>query len=117
MSFSPGSYNIRIPQNGTYLDQLTYKDSSGNVVDLTGFTARMQVVDSSNNPVILLSTGNGLITLGNASPNIVLTIPLATLETLTCANGRYDLVLDAPGGTFQTVLLAGSFIIVPGVTP
>lgn len=111
---TPGNYNITTPSNATFSLLLNYLDASGNTVNLTGYQGKMQVLDHGT-PVIELTTTNGMIVLGSTNPNITLTIPVSTVATLTCPNGLYDLVLVSPGG-IQTALLAGTFVIVQGIT-
>ena len=41
-----GQYNFTIEQGATLKKQFTYKDSTGAVVDLTGYDARMQIRDT-----------------------------------------------------------------------
>ncbi len=109
----PGNYDIHTSGNATFSLSITWKDVNNTVIDLTSYTAKMVVALQNNTQVIELTNGSG-ITLASSSPNIVLGIDYATMETLTCSNGKYDLVLN--DGTTQTCLLKGGFSIIEGIS-
>jgi hypothetical protein len=112
----PGNYSIEVPGNSTFALAITWTDSTGAVVNLTGYSAAMQVKRQNGAAVILLSTGNGLIAVAATAPNLSLSVPIATMETLICPDGKYDLVVRSPGGV-QTTLLQGPFTVSPWITP
>ena len=60
---TPGKYNMICPQGATFAKQLTYA-IDGDPVDLTAYTARMQVREkhTSKTAVVSLTTENGGIT-------------------------------------------------------
>ena len=61
-----GIYNFTIDQGAQYTTQIIWADSSGNPIDLTGYTASMQLREqaASPNPAALtLTSSNGGITI------------------------------------------------------
>lgn len=89
-----GDLDLLIYQGATFTKNLLYKDSDGNDVDLSGFTARMQIREDYETPVLIeLTTQNGRITLNNPTGNIRLSISAEDTEELSFARARYDLEL------------------------
>ena len=85
-------------------------------VDLTGYTARMQVREcKANTTVIELTTENGGLTLGDAAGTITFFVSDADTESTQSDRCVYDLELVEPGGDV-TPLLAGTFIFKDQVT-
>lgn len=104
---SVGTYDFKpIVQNETWRRTITYKDPSGNPINLTGYTAVMHVRESYQAPAaaLTLDTTNGGITLGGAAGTIALVMTAtqtAALKALDAAGTRdslYELDLIAPSG-------------------
>ena len=110
------TYDILIEQGATYSQVVTYKES-GVAVNLTGYTARMQVRSTleSATTVVELTTANGRITLGGAAGTITLTISATDTASLTAGRGVYDLELVSGSG-IVTRLLQGVATISRNVT-
>jgi hypothetical protein len=111
------TYDILIEQGATFQLNLVWKDSLGAPINLTGYTARMQVRQkySDTTPLLDFTTANGAITLGGTLGTIQV-IGLATLtDTLTVKSGVYDLELVSGTGTV-TRLIEGAVTITPQVT-
>lgn len=90
-----------------------------NPVDMTGYTARMQVRSSAASDVVLLSltTGNGRIFIDNVAKTIALSISADDTAALTFTRGVYDFEMVSPGGTpVVTQLLRGGMTVVEEVT-
>ena len=85
-------YNISIWQGATFGLTITIKDAVGNVSNITGYSARMQIRESysSPTPAETLTTANGEITITGAEGNVA--IQLAATRT---ANLYVD--LSGPG--------------------
>lgn len=113
---SAGIWNILADQGATFSRIVTWKTSAGVLVNLTGYTAEMQIRESydSVSPVLTLSTSNGRISLGGAAGTITLTIQAANMDMDA---GRYvhDLELTSAGGAV-TRLTMGTFLVRPEVT-
>ena len=113
---SATTYDILIEQGATYSQLVTYKES-GVAVNLTGYTARMQVRSTleSATSVVELTTANGRIALGGAAGTITLTISATDTAALTAGRGVYDLELVSGSG-IVTRLLQGVATISRNVT-
>lgn len=111
------TYNITIEQGATFRLNLVYKAANGTPINLTGYTARMQVRRKYSDTTALLNftTENGAITLGGALGTVAVK-GLATLtDDLPAKPGVYDLELvDADGNV--TRLVQGAVTISPEVT-
>jgi len=110
------TYDILIEQGATYSQVITYKEA-GVAVNLTGYTARMQVRATleSASTLVELTTANSRIALGGAAGTITLTIAAADTAALTSGRGVYDLELVSGSG-IVTRLLQGVATISRNVT-
>lgn len=86
-------------------------------VDLTGFTARMQIRQKleDSNFVKELTTGNGGVIINNTNKTIQLFMSATDTATLSFQSGVYSLELVSSGGEV-TQLIAGSVSLVREVT-
>ena len=113
-----GRLNLTCRRGATFSAVLTWRDETGVLVNLTGYTAEMDVrvtpADTAAQ-VITLTTGNTRIVLGGASATITLTAAPADTAALVAQTAWYDLVLTSPAGTVTT-LFAGVFLIEERVT-
>lgn len=111
------THDILIEQGATFLLNLVWKDSLGAPINLTGYTARMQVrhkiTDAS--PLLTFTTENGGITLGGVAGTIAVTGSATLTDALTVKSGVYDLELVSGTGVV-TRLIEGSVTITPQVT-
>lgn len=98
-----GVYNITIEQGATFYKVMTLSASSS-PVNLTGYTARMQIRPEVESSEVLaeLTTANGRITL-NAQGQITWTIPANVTATID-VDGVYDMELIEPGGHVHRLL-------------
>ena len=110
-------FDITINQGATFELTITWKDSAGTAINLSGYTARMQVREtySSTTPIVSLTNGAG-ITLGGSAGTIAIVISATTTAALTAPfSGVYDLELVSAGGVV-TRLLQGAATVSPEVT-
>ena len=112
-----GKHNFLCEQGATFNPLVTWKDEALALVDVTGYTARMQVrpqIDSDT-ITISLTTENGRITLGGAAGTIELLITDEDTALLDPGTYKYDLEMVA---SIRTVirLLKGNFKVDPEVT-
>lgn len=86
-------YNILIEQGATFSATLEYRDSEYALIDLSGYTARMQIRETINATEFLIeaTTGNSMITLGGALGTILIEIPAEDTAALTVTRAVYDL--------------------------
>ena len=110
------TYDILIEQGATFSQVITYKEA-GVAINLTGYTARLQVRSTleSATSVVELTTANSRIALGGAAGTITLTISATDTAALTAGRGVYDLELVSGSG-IVTRLLQGVATISRNVT-
>ena len=111
----PGKYNFICPQGTTFSKQLTW-EIDGDPVDLTTYTARMQVREKYTSPsaTLTLTTENGGITLGGIQGTVDLDIDATSTSNLIAKEYVYDLELVS--SSVVTRLIEGKFIVTPEVT-
>jgi hypothetical protein len=120
-----GAYNISIEQYATYTKTFIWTagacccagtvGASPGPVDLTGYTANLQIRPFALSTAILFDASSD-ITLGGVLGTILLSIPASVTATFTWFTGVYDLILTDSSGVV-TRLLQGSVNIQSGVTP
>jgi hypothetical protein len=113
-------WKILVEQGSTWRVVLTVYDEDGDPVDLTGYTARMQVREAvdSLSPVFSLTTPEGSpggITITGPAGQVELLIPDETSTAWTWTFGVYDLELVSPDGDVDR-LLKGEFEVDREVT-
>ena len=110
-----GAYNLVVDQRTTLHRVITWKQSNGSPVDLTGYTAHLQVRQSADaaSTVFDLTDVSGL-TLGGALGTITIDISATALAAVDPGTYEYDLLMTA--GSNVTKLLAGEFTITPTIT-
>lgn len=95
--------------------QITWLDSDGNPIDLTGYTAKMQARKTVTSTTVLMTAtdSSGLI-LGGVAGTI--DIQLAPAQTdISNKDNVYDLEVTSPVG-FVTTIVQGLFVVVQDVT-
>lgn len=112
---SAGKYDFVVEQGATFEKYVVWKDGNGDVVDLTGYTARMQARAFTSSETVLaeLTTENGGILIDLDRVN--LRISAADTAAFTWVSARYDLELIDPTGRV-TRLLEGTLAVSPEVT-
>jgi hypothetical protein len=112
-----GQYDITIEQGATFTLALTYKDGNNQVVDLTGYTAKMQVRPFARSPKVILerTSQSGKIALGGAAGTVTITATAQETAALTPGVGVYDIELYSPIST-TVRLLQGDVTISAEVT-
>ena len=110
-------YDLEIKQGATLSLTATWKDSAGTAVNLTGYTARMQVRSTYDSSTTILSlTSSSGITLGGVAGTIAITASATVTAALTAPwSGVWDLELVSGGGEV-TRLLEGAASVSPEVT-
>ena len=116
MSAPAGRYDTICDQNATYERVVILRDAAAGLVNLTGFTAKMQLRSTATSAAVVkeLTTENGGITLGGVTGAISLFISAADTAAIAAGNYVYDLILIS--GTTINKPLYGSFTVRAGVT-
>lgn len=110
------NYNIDIDAGSNYSLVVTYRDNSGTAINLTGYSAKMQLKRGYADAVASfeLSTVNSRITLGGIAGTITLAISAADTGTLS-GKYLYDLEITSGSG-YVTRLIEGAVTVSPEVT-
>lgn len=103
-------------QGATFTQNFQWVDENGTPIDLTGYSARMQVRDTVDSPAfhIELTDANGRIALGGTAGTIQLTIAATDTAALTFEDAVYD--LELVNGATVTRLVYGGVQLRPEVT-
>ncbi len=110
-----GKYNIVAEQGATFNLNFTVQ-TDGVPWDFTGYTAAMQVRQSTSSATTLLnlSSANGDITM-NSSGEVSVTVSATEMTPLPSGRWVYDIEFTSPGDEV-TRLLEGRFIVSAEVT-
>lgn len=112
---TPGTWDTELPQGATWDITLTWA-IDGSPVNLTGYSARLQLREQYNSATASLSltSGSGL-TLGGALGTIRIQVSATATAALEARRYKYDLELVSGGGEV-TRLLEGDLEVTPEVT-
>ena len=117
---SIGTYNIEARQGDRLVRTFTYADDFGAAIDLTGYTARMQVRAQAAAKTTVLdldSAALGGLTITAATGTIVLEVSATDMAAITLTSGVYDLELVPPTGEADVfTLLEGKWTMDREVT-
>lgn len=111
-----GIYNATIDQGATWSVVVTYKDSTGTPINLTGYTAAMQVRQQYNSDtaeLTLTSPSNGIVITPLTG---VVTITMTALQTAALAEGYYVYDVELTAGSYKDRLIQGQLTVAPEVT-
>jgi len=124
---SAGRYSFTIEQGSTLNLELQYKDASGNPIDLTDYSGRMQIRPSTSSPTVYISLssslnadGTGLNFSGSngttppSSGSIGVYISATSSSMLNFDTGVYD--LEIASGSFVSRILEGQVKLSLNVT-
>lgn len=109
-------YNVTIDQGSDWYLTVTYKNPNGTPINLTGYTAALQLRSLPESPsaVLSLSTGSGITITGATG---VVDIHATATQTRAIDEGTYyyDLEITSPA-TIVTRLIQGQAVVSPEVT-
>ena len=110
-----GIYNITMDQGAQWTLTVVYKDNSGVAINLTGYTARMQVRPKfgADAALTLSSPSSGIVITG-ATGTLALTA--TTAQTAAIAGGFYVYDLEIAIGGVVTRLMQGNVTVRDQVT-
>lgn len=115
-------YDFSIEQGASFRLSLTYKDSNGNVIDLSNYCARM-VIKIGNNEYKTFSSLNTdyseyKFIIDGPQGTITLLLPANTTNNYNFSSAKYDLELQSPqdlymgGGKYTIRVLYGIISII-----
>ena len=114
---SAGVYDSIIDQGADWYLNFQYQDSNGFPIDLTGYTARMQLrsLPEDPTPALTLTTGSGITILGFEG---LIEVHATAAQTGSISAGYYyyDVELTAPITGVVIRLIQGQFQVNPQVT-
>lgn len=108
---TPATRNLTIYQGATFAFSFVWK-SDDVVVNLAGYTARMQVRESFGSAAILLAltTENGGITITAGEGKVALNCSAADTADLDFISGLYDIELISGAGIVYRLLQGEVFL-------
>jgi len=110
---TPGRYNITVV-NGTTFTLAPIWNINNLAVNLTGYSADMQVRDVSNNLITEMSTANGRATIAAGLGQVTFTLTASQTAALTPGNYNYAInYTDSAGNVYQ--ILNGAFTVAESV--
>jgi hypothetical protein len=112
--------NLTVEQGATFKKSFLWKDKKGRAINLTGYSALMQVrAEQSESSAVLLQIGSDApesgITIDAAAGKISLHITDEETALLSFKKAYYDLLLTPPSGE-RLRLVQGTFTVSPRVT-
>lgn len=104
--------NLFAEAGATFSRVITYTDSSGNLVDLTGHTAELQVRPTVSSSTAILSK---VPTLGGLEGTVAWSFSASETATLTAAKYVYAIELTKTADNTVTRLVEGALTVSPEV--
>lgn len=110
------TYNITAEQGSDYVASIAYTDDEGDIVNMSGYTSRMQVrrFAGSIESVLSLTNTSGM-TISATAGTVALSISSSALTAVPAGKYAYDLEVIDNGGKV-TKLLQGTFTVEAEVT-
>lgn len=108
--YSAASYDVRMTQGDTFIENLTFEDGEGSALDLSGYSFYSQIRRTADNGLVADFT---IVITGETA-----TVTRSLLPEITSGlEGSYvhDFEWEDPDGNVRT-LLTGNFEIEPEVT-
>lgn len=101
-----GYHHFIIEQGATFQNTLTLKDSSDAVINLTGYSAEMDLRKNQDDSteVITLTVVNSRVVMGGAAGTVKLVISASDTSALTVGDGVYDIELTDADGKVDRIL-------------
>lgn len=109
--------NFVIDQGANWFITVVYKDSAGTPINLTGYTAALQIRDTYADVTteLSLSSPSGGITITGSTGTIAITASAAQTGAIAAGAYVYDLEITSASG-IVTRLIQGKISVSPQVT-
>lgn len=110
-------YNTEIDQGADWFINFTYEDSNGTPINITNYTAALQLrsLPSSEIAALSLATGSG-ITITGATGLVAVHATATQTGAIDAGIYYYDLEITAPSTNVVTRLIQGQVSVLPQVT-
>lgn len=105
-------YDLSVRQGETFRQELVFKDSAGQVMDLTGCTGYSQVRPDPDSDDLICSM---TVTIDGAAGTVVLTIAADVTKTIPAGCYAYDFAMKDANDVIR-YYLGGKFGVIPVVT-
>jgi hypothetical protein len=112
------SYNTVIDQGATWYLTVTYENPNGTPINITGYTAALQLrsLPSDATAVLSLTTGAG-ITITGATGTVAIEASATQTRAIDEGNYYYDLEISSPASpSVVTRLVQGQVVVSAEVT-
>ena len=112
------SYNTVIDQGATWFLTVTYENPNGTPINITGYTAALQLrsLPSDTTAVLSLTTGAG-ITITGATGTVAIQASATQTRAIDEGNYYYDLEISSPTSpSVVTRLVQGQVVVSAEVT-
>ena len=108
-----GTYNFTLEQGSTFSRQITVQEN-GTALNLTGYTARMQMRSTHDSSTIALTYTS---TIASPASNGIVNLSATATQSAAIEEGIYvyDLEIESSGGV-ETRLMEGKVTVTPEVT-
>jgi len=109
--------DLSLYRGDSFTHRLIWQDSTGTPIDLTGYSAKMDVVPAKGSPTTLLALTSPLgIVLGGVAGTIDIVVSSAQAK-IDVVSSVYDLEMTSPSPTSAvTTLVQGAFTVTPDAT-
>jgi hypothetical protein len=104
-----GNYDILIEQGATFMLDLTWKDTEGTPIDISGCFVRMQIRKTYNSDAVfsLTNDSDGGIETGGVAGTITAEISAEDTRDIDIRRGYYDLEIEFPSGIVTRLIQGG----------
>lgn len=107
--------NFKVVQGDSFSAQISYKDSAGNPIDLTGFSARMDVRNEPGGKILCASiTDSNGITIDSSNGILDILFEPSQTRRFTTPSATYQLQIISSSNIYTTIL-RGYFSVYPAV--
>lgn len=109
--------NFNVDQGATMTFDVVWKDSNNQVIDLTGYAAKMQARNEAGGKQLCFTlTHTDGISINGPEGKITVTISAERTNKLISPKSYYDILLTAPDGITKTRILEGTLTLNRAVT-
>ncbi len=105
-------YDLGVKQGETFSQQLIFKDSAGNVKDLTGYEGFSQVRPDPDSDELICSME---ITIDGAAGTVTMTIDSDVTKGIAAGCYAYDFAMKDTNNAIR-FYIGGKFAVTPAVT-